>query len=153
MDQGKQDFHLLLQDPRTLELILNPGNDSDAFLKGFQRVLEGALKGDKYKDPSKTLQSTLQRPLQRPSWGPGFSVARMKVLTGKEHKLSWDKFQPEPLLWPFSPALISICRTCSKPPFFKILRFRGCLFFLFCTGATRSRFRPGMKISRFHAKS
>ena len=45
-----QDFHFLLQDPRTLELILKPWEasriiDFDAFLKGFQRVLEGVLKG------------------------------------------------------------------------------------------------------------
>ena len=45
-----QDFHFLLQDPWTLELILKPREgsriiDFDTFLKGFRRVLEGVLKG------------------------------------------------------------------------------------------------------------
>ena len=69
-----QDFHFLLQDPWTLELILKRQKNSriidfDTFLKGFRRVLEGALKGPRL-TPSKTLLKPLQRPLQKPFWNP-----------------------------------------------------------------------------------
>ena len=96
-----QDFHFLLQNPRT------PEGFQKGFRRGLWRVFEGFLKGFRpFWNPSKTLRKPFRDPFRDPFWNPsetlvgsGGSVAGNESLDtlGPKPRKSHEQRFPVPL--------------------------------------------------------